>query len=640
MSIFKRLYRQLIALGVLSATVVYAETSTLNFRDVEIETAVESIAAITGKTFVVDPRIKGKVTIISSAPVKSDDVYDIFLSSLLAQGFQAVNDGKTIRILPAAKAANSSSFFDSSEFITEIIPVQEDEGDAYVGVLKPLLGPGAVVTFNKASSSIIVSDSKSQITRFKKLIEGLEKEAGRDFEIISLDNLSASDFVFMAKATGLLNKRTSIVEDTYQNRVIISGPVITRYKLKKLIEQLDVKDSRASASSSIDVVFLSYADAVTTQPIVESIVKSMLKQDALSSSNKKNSADKSDVQQVSIQADEKNNALVIASTKQIIELIKGVIAKLDIPRSQVLIEAVIAEVSEEFFRQLNVNLAAVGSSGVYLADFNSVLSSLAAAQITGDIADEAAALSNLQGVPTIAGKSTRTGNTGLVGLVQAIRTDTKNTLLSTPSVLTLENEEATISIAKEVPFVTGSYTSGTTGATNPFQTIERKEVGTILKVKPQVSSNDSIRLDIRQEVSNIDPTSVNGQETNYMTDKKVIDTRVMVGPNQTLVLGGLIDRKNSLIENKVPLLGDLPLLGQLFRSKQRAEDTTVLMVFIRPTLLRDAAEAKVITEQKYRLLHGRYEDFINRETGDATWLGKAIDEKSFPKELDKDLLLR
>ena len=601
-------------------SLVLAELSALNFRDVEITTAVESIAAITGKTFVVDPRVKGRISIVSTEPVDSDAVYDIFLSSLMAQGYQAVSDGKTVQILPAAKAANTSNRLGSNEFVTEVITVDSDSGDQYAGIIKPLLGPGGVVSYNKSSGSLVISDSRVQLDRFRNIINDLESAASREFDVIDLAFLSAKEFVDIAKQSGLLDQRTTVVEDTFQNRIIIFGSAITRYKIKELLAQLDVSE-KESINSGLDVIFLNYADAVSIQPIVDALVRSMLGKDELKPKDK----GAVDNAPLSIQADEKNNAIIVVGTKKIIDMVQSVITKLDRPRSQVLIEAVIAEVSEEFFKELNVNLAAVGDSGAFLADFNGVLSAAAAAAVSGDSADKASALNSLQATPSFGAVGNQGNNRGIATLIQAIRTDTKNTLLSTPSILTLDNEEATISIGKEVPFVTGSYSNASNGGTNPFQTIERKEVGTILKVKPQVSENDAIRLKIVQEVSNIDPTSVGGAgDTNFTTDKKMIETNVVVNENQTLVLGGLIDRKFSLIEKKVPLLGDLPLLGNLFRSKQRAQDTTVLMVFIRPTLIKDRVTADQLTDKKYQVLHGRYEDFLSRQKG-KSWLPAFID---------------
>ena len=596
-----------LCMSLASVRAAYAEEATINFRDVDIVSAIESVAVLTGKTFIVDPRVRGKISIISADAVNSDAIYDIFLSALSIQGFQAVSDGQSVKILPAAKSASISTLVGGSEFITEIVKLTGGSGEDYVGILKPMLGPGAIMSYHKPSNSIVVSDTEAQVKRIKSYVRDLEEAAFKEFEIIQLRHISATDLVSMATETGLLDERTTVVGDKVANRVILTGPAFSRVSVRRLAMEMDVPSKISSSGTGIEVIFLKHADALAVQPVLESLLQSMAFKEMVGDQ-------KSDqTQNYTIQADKANNALIVAASSQVTDIIGDVVNKLDRPRAQVLIEAVIAEVSEDFFNEISVNLAAVGKNGVFLADFGGALSTLAGAAVGGSASDQASALSSLQGSAIGAVGSVDRSGQGLASLVQAIRTDTKNTLLSTPSILTLENEEATISIGKEVPFVTGSYTSSNNGASNPFQTIERKEVGTILKVRPQISAAESVRLEILQEVSNIDQTSVQGASgTNVTTDKKVIQTNVAVGQNQTLVLGGLIDRKFSVVESKVPVLGDLPLLGALFRGKQKSQDTSVLMVFIRPTILQSPADAQRLSTRKYELLYGKYENFINR----------------------------
>lgn len=602
---FKKFGRLVLAAALASlmgVNVSFAEEATINFRDVEINSAIESMSALTGKTFIVDPRVRGKISILSTEAINSDAVYDIFLSALMVQGYQAINDGNAVRIIPAAKAANVSNTPGSGEFITEVIVVDSAKGDEYLAVLKPLVGPGAMISYHKASNALILSDTEAQIARFKSLLANLEKSSRKDFEVIDLEVGSASDLVAIASQTGLLDERTTILGDKSTNRIIVSGPYETRFKIKQLIKKLDVPKQESKNQSGVDVIFLEHADAIEVQPVLESLLQSMAFKEVVS-----DTGEDSKRQNYTVQADKANNALIVAASSQVTSVIRGIVEKLDKPRSQVLIEAVIAEVSEDFFKDLSVNLASVGTSGVFLTDFGGTLSSIAGAMVSGSATDQASAVTNLQGTAVLGATNMNASGRGLTGLVQAIRTDTKNTLLSTPSILTLDNEEATISIGQEVPFVTGSYTTGTNGATNPFQTVERKEVGTILKVRPQISAGGVVRLAIEQEVSNI-----NLDLGNSTTDKKVIQTNVAVGQNQTLVLGGLIDRKFSTKETKVPLLGDVPLFGALFRGKQKIQSSTVLMVFIRPSILLDDSKIGTLTDSKYQVLYGKYKDFVLR----------------------------
>lgn len=601
-----------------------AATVSVNFREAEIEDVVESLAGVTGGTFILDPRVKGKMTIVSPEPMAADMLYEVFLSALQVHGFQAVNDGAAIRIVPNTRAINIPVGKAGGELITEVIPLHYTKVAEVVPVLKPLVSQGAQISFHAATNDLVITDSVAQVRRMKDVLRDLDSAATHDFDVVTLQHTSASEVVAIANAMGILTDASKIVDDVTANRLIISGSKATRAQLLDLIRALDAK---TNLSSGIEVIYLNHADAVDIQPVLETMIKSSA---FLAMSGEKTATENS----YTVQADKANNALIVAASSGVTAAIKAIVEKLDQPRAQVLIEAVIAEVSEDFFNQFSVNLAQIGSSGAFISDFTGTIGAIAGAAESGTDTDRAAVLESLKGRAVMGGASIdRDGNGGIAGIIEAIKTDNRSTLLSTPSILTLENEEALISIGQEVPFVTGSFTTTSSGASNPFQTIEREEVGTILKVTPQINQGDSIRLEINQEVSSVNQATVVGtSDTNVTTDKKMIETNVIVNNNQLLVLGGLMDNSFSDVDSKVPLLGDLPLLGRLFRSTERTQNTSILMVFIRPTIIRTVAEGNTVSQRKYRVLEGTHSGFVERN--------KVGDEVApLPKELgDVDIL--
>lgn len=593
---------------------IQAEEVTVNFRDAEIDSVVESIAELTGGTFIIDPRVKGKMTIVSPDPVEVELLYQIFLSALQVHGFQGVDDGAAVRIVPLSRSVNVPIDGPAgNELTTQVITLRYIAANEVVPILKPLMSQGAHLGAHPASNKIVMTDTKAQVRRLKGILNNMDNSDTKGFEVITLNHTSAGDLVSIAREMGILTGQSKVVEDTGANRIIVSGPRSTREQLRKLIDSLDTE---SSDNSGIDVIYLNYADAETIQPVLENMLKSkaFLK---LSGEG----ATKQDANAYTIQADKENNALIIAAPTGVTTAIKSIISKLDKPRSQVLIEAVIAEVSEDFTKNISTNLAAAGPYGAILSDFSGTLTSAIGAAVTNNSSNgiSAEAVQSLAGVdPTFGGGYiNEEHNWGIAGIIQAIKGDSRSNLLSTPSILTLENEEALISIGQEVPFETGSFTTTSGGANNPFRTVEREEVGTILRVKPQINEGDGVRLEVNQEVSNVSAITDRG----ITTDQKVIETNVIVNDNDILVLGGLIDNNFTTSERRTPLLGDIPLLGRLFRESRRGTDSTMLMVFIRPTIIRSPEQARKLTESKYRLLQGYQAEFLEENK-----LQKHVDE--------------
>ena len=547
------------------------------------------------------------MTIVSPEPVDSDLLYEVFLSALQVHGFQAVDDGAAVRIVPLARSINVPTGRAGNELTTEVIPLNYVAANEMVPILKPLMSQGAHLGAHPNSNVLVMTDTESQVRRVKGILKSMDSKDRKGFDVIEVNHNSAGEIVGIAREMGILSGQSKVVEDSSGNRIIVSGPQSTRDRLRALVAALDVQ---SDDNSGIDVIYLNYSDAEAIQPILESMLKSkaFLKLSGEGTQQENNA--------YTIQADKENNALIIAAPTGVTAAIRSIIKKLDKPRSQVLIEAVIAEVSEEFVRNLSVNLAAAGSSGAIISDFTGTLTTTVGAAIDGTTATQTAALASIAGSGNTVfggGSIDSDGNGGLAGIIEAIKTDSRNTVLSTPSIVTLENEEALISIGQEVPFATGSFTTSSHGASNPFQTIEREEVGTILRVTPQINEGDSVRLEINQEVSDISDVVVSGSAgTNVVTNKKVIETNVLVENNQLLVLGGLMDKNFRNTERRVPLLGDVPLFGRLFRSSAKTIDTTVLVVFIRPTIMRDASDGDAVSGQKYRLLQDTRSEFIER----------------------------
>lgn len=579
------------------------ETVTINFRNTEIDAVIESIAELTGRTFIVDPRVKGRMSIVSPEPIKSELLYEVFLSALQVHGYQAIDDGAAVRVIPQAQAISVPQGKTGGEFITEVIALQHVEAGKVIPMLKPILTRGSHLAADASNNMLIVIDTEAQISRIKNILGDLDNPDNAAFEIIPIRYGTAQEIVSVAKEMGMLNNQTKILEDPSGTRIIISGPRPTRDRLRGLVRALDVESEEKSGFA---VVHLNYADAEKMQPILASMLQSPA---FLQVTGEKKNDKKTNY---AVQADKENNALIIAASAGVSQAIVGIIKKLDRPRSQVLIEAVIAEVSETFVERFGVDFGIISAAhGGLLSDFSGKLAGIAQA-IEGE---DLSAAPSITGTPIAGAGGYLNGakTFGLAAIIEAVNTDTASRLLSTPSILTLENEDALISVGQEVPFATGTYTTTANGASNPFQTIERKEVGTILKVTPQINEGNTVRLKIKQEVSDVAASAVEGGiGVNNVTNKKVIETNVIVDNEETLVLGGLIDNRIGDSESKVPVLGDLPLLGFMFRSTSQNETQKTLMIFIRPTIVRDPKDARKVSQERYQVLYGDHAEFMER----------------------------
>ncbi len=576
----------------------------INFRDADIRSVIESVAEITGESFVLDPRVKGKVTIISPESIDKTLLYEAILSAIQVQGYQAIRDGAVTRIVPFNQSFNLAGG-GNSELVTEILKVRYVQAATLIPVLKPLMSNGARVQAYNQSNYLVVSDIRSNVERLKMLLNELDDPDQTAVEVISLDHISAAEAVHIAGQLKQLQKQElSLVEDDLNNRVIVSGPGSARTAFKTMLQSLDVPLSK---KGSVEVIYLNYSRASELKPVLDGLLTSdillRLAGETTSKGSKKSGAKAT----YKVEIDELNNALILAAPAAVIREVKNIVGKLDISRPQVLIEAVIAQLSENQANELGADLFYTSQDkGGYLTNFDGLLSSLVGTAITG--ANDAAALSTLtQALPkssvAVGGKFDPATGKGMGLLIEALKKDEDTNILSTPSVVTLDNEEAKLTSGEEVPFQTGGYQPSGSGTSNPFTTYNREEVGILLTVKPQISKGNAIRLEIEQESSKV--ASVDPETRQVTTSKNTIKTNVMIEDGQLLVLGGLIEDNFNEGETKVPLLGDIPLLGRLFTKSNKTEDKKVTMMFIRPTIIRTPGDAKDLSNDKFEHLISR-----------------------------------
>ena len=573
----------------------------INFRDADIRSVIESVAEITGKSFVLDPRVKGKVTIIAPQAIDSSLLYSAVLSAIQVQGFQAVEDGAVTRIVPFNQSFSFAGGIGDNKLETQVLKIKYVQASTLVPVLKPMLSNGARLMAFAQSNYLVVSDIRSNLNRLKALIKEMDDPDHSMVEVINLDHISAAEAVHIAGQLKQLQKQDlSLVEDGLNNRVIISGPGIARSAFKNMLKSLDIPSTK---KGGVEVIYLDYSRAVEIKPIIDG----MLKSDVFLRLAGESTGDKKSRTSYQIEIDELNNALIIAASSAVIREVKNVVSKLDRSRPQVLIEAVIAELSEDQAKEISANLVYTSKNrGGYLTNFDGLLSTLLGAGL-GDPsdADVKKALGQLpQSTLGVAGDFDGVTGKGMGVLIQALKTDGSTNILSTPSVVTLDNEEATLSVGEEVPFVTGSFSSisNNNSNSNPFTTVNREEVGVMLKVKPQISKGNAVRLEIEQESSKVK----SGEPGLQTTSKSTMQTNVMIQDGELLILGGLIEDQSDNTASKVPLLGDIPLLGRLFKSSIKSESQSVLMMFIRPTIIRNAEDARLLSK-------GKFEHLITRD---------------------------
>lgn len=592
-----------------------AETVQINFRDADIRSVIESVAEITGKSFVLDARVKGKVTIISPGPIDSSLLYQAIISAIQVNGYQAVEDGAVTRILPINSSYQFAGGDGDNALITEIIKIKHVQAATLVPVIKPFLSNGARMFAFAQSNYLVVADIQSNVKSAKRIIEKMDDPDQNSVEVINLKYISAGEAVHIAGQLKQLQKQElSLVEDGLNNRVIVSGPSIARTSFKNMLKRLDLPSTK---KGNVEVIYLDYSRAAEIKPIIDGLLGS----DVFLRLAGESGGDAKGKTAYKVEIDELNNALVVAAPSSLIREIQNVVAKLDRARPQVLIEAVIAELSEQQARDLSSQIVVTGRDrGGYLSNFDGVLASLLGTALgSGDssnVSTSQIASALPKSVIGAVGDFDSESDRGIGLLIQALESDGRTKILSTPSVVTLDNEEASLTVGEEVPFPTGSYANtNNSNSVNPFTTVNREEVGVMLKVKPQISKGDAVRLEIEQESSAV-KTGTADSQLGATTTKSTMQTNVMIQDGEILILGGLIEGTSGNSASKVPLLGDIPFLGNLFKSSTKDDRKKVLMMFIRPTIIRSAEDAKTLSKSKFDHLITR--DFEDDEEGAVT----------------------
>jgi general secretion pathway protein D len=612
----------LIAGGALAAPEQSGQRITPNFKDADITQIAEAVSAATGKNFIMDPRVRAQVTMLSSTPMSPDAFYQAFLSILQVHGFVALPAGGVIKIVPDANARQYPSddlpnrvSSTSDEIVTQVIAVKSVNAAQLVPILRPLIPQYGHLAAYPASNILIISDRANNVNRIMRIIQRIDQVGDADVEIVPLQNASATEIVRVinslyqqqAAAEGAA-AGFKVVADERSNSILLSGEKDARLRLKVLIAHLDTP---LQSGGDTQVRYLQNADAEK----IAAKLKEQITGIAQAASGAGGAAAQGPAAQSEkgtiIWADPSTNALVITATPKIMRNLMSVIDKLDIRRAQVLVEAIIVDVDLSKSASLGVNWAAYGqgSTAVPAVAFNSPVNGTSIGNIIELIASPTTALASGTALPTgaILGVG-RVASNGLNfgAILSAIRSDTNSNVVATPTAVTSDNQEATLKVASEVPFLTGQFTS--TGSSNssvtPFQTIQREEVGTILKLTPQINEGGAaVMLKIDLESSSVVPKDAGPQgAVDLTTTKRTISTRVLIEDGGIVVLGGLTSADYSRQETRVPFLGAIPILGQAFKTRSGAADRTDLMVFIRPKILRTDEQSAIETNTKYNYI--------------------------------------
>lgn len=637
-------YTLLAILSLFVCTQAIADEITLNLKDADIRALISTVSKFTGKNFIIDPRVKAKVTVISANTLTPEAVYEVFLSVLQVHGYAAVPTGSVIKIVPEVNAkqgplplSGKNDRFADDELVTKIIRLEHVPASQLVPILRPLVPQQGHLAAYNPTNTLIITDHAGNIQRLLKIIAGVDRPDSDELEIIPLKHASASELVRILNslkgATGAKDT-TNVVKlaaDDRTNSVLVTGDRASRMKTRVTVSYLDTP--LEDGGGNTHVIYLKYAKAENLVKILTGLKEQGNKNSGVAkkgaAANKVTSGSVVS-QNAIIQGDEETNALIITADTNTVKNLKAVIRQLDIRRAQVLIEAIIAEITISKNKELGVGIAVDGTardSGALPVGISNLagIGDLLLAASAGTTTSVPSGLSFALGEETSSG--VRYG-----ALLRALQTDQNTNILSTPNIVTLDNEEAELIVGQNLPFVTGSFTgAGTTDQNNPFQTIERQDVGLTLKVTPQVNEGDTVKLVLEQETSSVIPGTV---ESGIATRKRSIKTSVLVDDGGILILGGLIQEEVSDTESKVPLLGDIPIVGFLFRSKSTNKTKANLMVFLRPSILRDHKDASFITNEKYNYLRGIESDAYNEEDGSFGLLDSAAPRLPPMEELD------
>jgi len=627
----------LLALAAFGAARAAEEPVTLNFVNADIEAVAGAIGQMSNRNFLIDPRVKGTVNIVSSRPVPPSAAYDIFLSALRLQGFTAVESEGVVKILPEADAklhlrsVTPRSGAEGDRLQTRVYALKYESAAQLLPVLRPIISPNNTIAVYAGNNTVVITDYADNLRRIDRIIDAIDRPGGGEPVFLPLRHAAATDIAAMvsrvyadgAAGQGESRGRVMVAADSRTNSLIVRADNPARVaRIRELVQNLDAP---TGAGGNLHVVYLKNAEAVRVAQTLRAVLSGEASPLQVASAAPLVTAPAGQGQPLAggpgpspapsaalgpagagggiIQADAASNAVIISASDAVYASLRAVIDKLDVRRAQVHVEALIVEVTADKAAEFgiqwqslhNLNTGATQAIGGTNFGVRGTGTNIIDGAINLGTLGPGLNLGVVRGQVTIPGVGTVTN---LAALARALETDANANILSTPNLLTLDNEEAKIVIGQNVPFITGQYAqTGSTATATPFQTIERRDVGLTLRIKPQISEGGSVRLQIYQEVSSVqDQTNTAG----IITNKRSVESMVLADDGQIIVIGGLVQDSTSLTLEKVPLLGDVPLLGALFRYETRKQTKTNLMVFLRPLIMRDGASYRAATSERYR----------------------------------------
>ncbi len=633
-----------------------SETVTLNFVNAEIDGVARAMSAILKQQFVVDPRVKGTMTLYSDVPLSPGEAYKNFLAGLRGLGFTVVEVGGLYKIVPEADAklqtgtvtVGERTLRGGDQVLTQVFRLTHENANNLVAVLRPLISPNNTINANPGNNTLVITDYADNLQRIAKIIAAMDTPASGDVEVISLKYAVAADIAPLVQRLtdssggtggggpvaiapgGAVSGGSSVQIDTRSNSLLVRAPNPSRLaSIRALVDKLDKPVESAGGTGNVWVIYLKNADAVKLATVLRAAYPtagggssgggggggSSTPTGGLTPLGGAGASSGASPQTSSplaasggpstggfVQADPSSNSLIITAPEPLYRQLRAVIDQLDSRRAQVYIESLIVEVNPSATGDFGIQWDVIGKQGNTYIPAAGTNFGTSGNIISGTAQGATTVIGALAGIGTGGniGVIRNFGSTfGIAAIARALQTQADTNILSTPNLVTLDNEEARIVVGQNVPFVTGQYTNTGTGTSSPFQTIERKDVGTTLKIKPQIGADGTVRMTIYQESSSIGDVATGTANAGPTTNKRSIESTITVDDGQIIVLGGLIEDNYTTNRAKVPLLGDIPYLGALFRSESRSRKRTNLMVFLRPTVMRDQSASNKISLDRY-----------------------------------------
>lgn len=581
----------------------------INLNDVELTDLIEDVSILTGYTFIVHPQVRGRVTVTSQTALTTEEVFDVFLSTLRVHQFVAIPSGdRTYRIVPEQTASSNAGLMsrgtNGDGYITQILRLNFFSAVEAAQMIKPVVNPSGQVIANRNSNTLVVVDYASNMGRIREIVAQLDADQTIT-ETLALQNVPAGEMEQLL--SGLKDEFTmafTVASSDSTNAIIVRGDEVAVAKALQVARQLDQTER---VRDTVRVIPLNNAKSDELVPVLERLAAAVERQAG---------AGEGTGVPPTIASHEATNSLVISADHDMLNAIERVVAELDVRRPQVMVEALVVEMSDNAIDELGLQFFVSGTNGeIPFASTNYSRSAPNMLALTGALVSDggligdssttnsfqSAAISSLLGLEGLTlGGGGQSGDTLWGIILNAVQTDVESNILSTPMLMAVDNEISSIIVGQEIPITTGEVLGDSNS--NPFRTVERKNVGVQLDVTPQIGEGDSVKLTIYQEASNV-ADAIDGGE--FITNKRSISTSVVADDGELIVLGGLVEQTSSVSQSQVPVLGDLPGIGRLFQSKGRTRARTNLMVFIRPTIVRDTDDVRMTTAQKYRYIRAQ-----------------------------------